>query len=139
MSKSITIEAIINAPVEKVWQFWNQPEHITKWAFASYDWEAPNAENDLKVGGKFKTVMAAKNKSSKFDFTGTYSTVDQYKEIAYTIDGDDARKVVIAFENLGDKTKVTETFEMENENTEELQRSGWQAILDNFKKHVEVN
>src|SRR5688500_521212 len=82
-TKTITVETIVNAPMEKVWQYYNEPEHITKWAFASEDWEAPHAENDLKVGGKFKTVMAAKDRISSFYFEGTYTVVKPHELIKY--------------------------------------------------------
>lgn len=138
MKNPITVQTVINAPIEKVWKYWNKPEHIMSWAFASDDWEAPAAENDLRVGGKFKTTMAAKDKSSSFDFTGTYTHVGEHELIEYTMD--DGRKVSVRFETLdGDHTKITETFDPESENSEEMQRSGWQAILDNFKKYVEGN
>lgn len=139
----ITVSTIVNAPIEKVWEFWNKPEHITQWAFASDDWEAPHAENDVRVGGKFKTTMAAKDKSASFDFTGIYTFVEENKIIEYDMDraeGEDKpRHVKVVFESTPTGTKVTETFDPERENTEELQRSGWQAILDNFKKLVENN
>lgn len=134
--KFITVETTVNAPVEKVWNAFTEPQHITKWAFASDDWEAPAAENDLRVGGKFKTTMAAKDGSTSFDFTGTYTHVEPNKYFAY--DMDDGRKVHVFFEDRGDgTTHVTEIFEMEHTNSEELQQSGWQSILDNFKKYVE--
>jgi uncharacterized protein YndB with AHSA1/START domain len=139
----ITVETIINAPVEKVWKYWNEPEHITQWAFASDDWEAPNAINDLTIGGKFVTTMAAKDKSTSFDFSGTYTNVVPHELIEYTMDkfpGEEVgRNVSISFESLGDITKVIETFDSENQNSEEMQRAGWQAILENFKKHAESN
>jgi uncharacterized protein YndB with AHSA1/START domain len=133
--KTITIETIVNAPIEKVWQYWNEPEHITKWAFASDDWEAPHAENDLKVGGTFKTVMSAKDKSQSFDFGGTYTAVNNHELIEYEIG--DGRKVSTTFSPTSEGVKITQTFEIEGQNSEELQRNGWQAILDNFKKHTE--
>lgn len=123
--------------MEKVWEFWNQPEHIMNWAFASDDWEAPAAENDLQVGGKFVTTMAAKDKSVSFDFSGVYTKVDNHESIEYSMD--DGRKVSVKFETVPEGTKITETFDPENENPEEMQRAGWQAILDNFKKYVEAN
>lgn len=132
---SITVETVVHAPIGTVWEYWTKPEHITKWAFASDDWEAPEAENDLRVGGKFKIVMAAKDKSAQFDFTGTYSAVEEHKHIAY--DMDDGRQVKVTFEQIPDGVRVTETFDPEHENPEEMQRAGWQAILDNFKKYVE--
>ena len=133
--KAITVEATINAPVEKVWANWNEPKHITKWCQASDDWHAPYAENDVKTGGKFKTTMAAKDGSVSFDFEGVYSNVQPNKVIEYAMS--DGRKVKITFSSQGDKTKVVETFEAENENPLEMQRGGWQAILDNFKKYTE--
>lgn len=129
---TITVEATIRSPIEKVWEYWNSPEYITQWAFASDDWEAPYAENDLKVGGKFLTRMAAKDKSTSFDFIGTYTEVVPLEKIAYAIE--DGRTVAVAFEKIDDETtKVTEAFEMEDINSEEMQRGGWQAILNNFK------
>ena len=131
----ITVQTVINAPIEKVWKCWNEPEHVTQWAFASDDWESPSAENDLREGGKFKTVMAAKDKSTSFDFEGVYSAVKENSLIEY--DMSDGRHVKIVFEQTPEGVKVIETFDPEQENSEELQRAGWQAIMDNFKKHVE--
>jgi len=135
--KAITIKATVNAPVEKVWQYWSAPEHITKWCQASDDWHAPYAENDLRTGGKFKTTMAAKDGSMSFDFEGVYSNVEENKLIAYSMS--DGRKVSITFEADGNQTHVTETFDPEDNNPIEMQRGGWQAILDNFKKYTETN
>jgi uncharacterized protein YndB with AHSA1/START domain len=133
----ITVQTTINAPVEKVWEYWTKPDHIVRWAFASDDWEAPAAENDVRVGGKFKTVMSAKDKSSIFDFTGIYTAVDQNKLIEYNMD--DGRHVKVEFNESPEGVSIIESFDPERENTEELQRSGWQAILENFKKYVETN
>lgn len=135
-SKSITVEAVVNAPVEKVWEVWNEPKHITQWCYASDDWHAPHSENDLKIGGTLKTTMAAKDGSFSFDFVATYTKVKMLKAIEYDIA--DGRHVSVQFEKVsGKETKVTETFEMENTHPEEMQRGGWQAILDNFKKYTE--
>jgi uncharacterized protein YndB with AHSA1/START domain len=134
---AITVETMVNAPVEKVWRHWNEPKHITQWCQAADDWHAPFAENDLKVNGKFKTTMAAKDGSVSFDFEGVYDTVQQHKRIAYTMA--DGRKVNITFSEEGNKTRVVETFDPESENPVEMQRGGWQAILDNFKKYSESN
>lgn len=136
MTQSITVQTTVNAPVKKVWESWSEPKHITKWCQAADDWHAPKAENDLRAGGKFSTTMAAKDGSVSFDFVGTYSNVKTNSLIEYNIE--DGRKVKIVFEALGDKTRVTETFEPESENSVELQRSGWQAILDSFKKYTET-
>ena len=132
----ITIETIVNVPISKIWEYWNKPEHITKWAFASDDWEAPAAENDLRVGGIFKTTMSAKDKSASFDFTGTYTALKEYELIEY--DMDDGRHVKVEFVDLDDGMKIIQTFDPEGENPEEMQRNGWQAILDNFKKYAEA-
>lgn len=132
----ITVEATIKAPISKVWEYWNKPEHIVKWAFAQDDWEAPAAENDLRVGGMFTTTMAAKDKSASFDFAGTYTTVTEHERIEY--DMTDGRHVKIEFTQLPDGVNVVETFDPESENSEEKQKEGWQAILNNFKKYVEA-
>jgi uncharacterized protein YndB with AHSA1/START domain len=135
--KQITVEVIVNASIEKVWDYWTEPGHIINWCFASDDWHAPAAENDIRTGGKFKTVMAAKDGSFSFDFEGIYSNVIKYAEIEYILA--DNRKVKIMFSIHNHAVKVVETFEPETENTLELQRTGWQAILDNFKKYTEQN
>ncbi len=134
-SPKITVEVSVNAPVEKVWKMWNAPEDITQWAVGSPEWHTPSAQNDLRVGGKFLTRMEAKDGSIGFDFTGTYDVVERHRTIAYTME--DGRKVSITFTAHGATTTVTETFDPESENTPELQREGWQGILNNFKMHVE--
>ena len=134
---NITVEATIQAPVEKVWDYWSKPGHIVKWNNASDEWHTPRAENDLRVGGKFLSRMEAKDGSMGFDFNGVYDEVKINELIAYTIEG--GRKVNNVFTASGNETTVTVTFEAENENSFELQRGGWQAILDNFKKYVEAN
>ena len=133
----ITIESKIHAPLEKVWQYWTLPEHIIKWNHASDDWHAPSAENDLRKGGKFIFRMESKDGSMGFDFNGIYDIVIPNEQIAYTIEG--GRKVNILFSSDGETTNVKEIFEPEDENFIELQRNGWQAILDNFKKYSESN
>jgi uncharacterized protein YndB with AHSA1/START domain len=133
----ITIEAIISSDVKKVWDYWTNPEHITKWNFASDDWHCPSAENDLRVGGKLKSRMEAKDGSFGFDFEAIYDEVINNKKITFTMT--DGRQAITHFENQNGKTKVTTTFAAENENPVEMQRAGWQAILDNFKKYVETN
>mgnify|MGYP000853278384 CR=1 FL=1 len=133
--KNITIEATINAPVEKVWKLWNDPNHIKQWNAASDDWHTPRSSVDLRVGGKFSSTMAAKDGTMSFDFAGVYTTVNKNQLIELTIE--DGRKVRVEFSSENGKTKVVETFEAENTNPLEMQRGGWQAILDNFKKHVE--
>jgi uncharacterized protein YndB with AHSA1/START domain len=131
----ITIEAVVHAPIDRVWEAWNKPEHIKYWAFASEDWEAPSAENDLRVGGQFKTRMQAKDGSAGFDFGGTYSAVEEHKLIEY--DMSDGRHVKNTFEETPEGVRVVVTFDLEKENSPDFQKAGWQAILDNFKKYTE--
>lgn len=133
--KRITVEAAINAPVEKVWQAWNTPSDIMKWNTADPGWHCPSSENDLRVNGTFKNRMEAKDGSFGFDFEGTYNKVDQNREIADTMP--DGRKVDTLFAEEGGKTKVTTVFDPETQNEPEFQKQGWQAILDNFVKYVE--
>lgn len=134
---TITVESTINAPVEKVWEYWTAPEHIMKWNNASEDWHTPCAENDLRSGGEFLSRMEAKDGSMGFDFWGIYDEVDTNKYIEYTLG--DNRKVKINFSSDGGTTTVTEIFEPENTNSPDMQRGGWQAILNNFKSCVESN
>ncbi|MDG0810622.1 SRPBCC family protein [Cohnella rhizosphaerae] len=133
----VTVETVIQAPVEKVWRYWTEPAHITKWNQASEDWHAPRAENDLRVGGKFSTRMEAKDGSMGFDFGGVYDVVNLHEAISYTIG--DGRRVDITFVDQGDATKVVETFDAESTNPVEMQQAGWQAIMDNFKAYTEQN
>lgn len=135
--KTITIETTVNAPVAKVWDYWTNPKHIIKWNQASDDWHTTRAENDLREGGKFSSRMEAKDGSFGFDFGGAYDKIKQNEYIEYTIG--DGRKVKIFFTSQNDKTKIVETFEPENTNSMEMQKGGWQAILDNFKKYTESN
>jgi uncharacterized protein YndB with AHSA1/START domain len=131
----ITVEAFINAPADKVWEYWTAPQHIVNWNFASDDWHAPKAENDLRPGGTFISRMEAKDGSFGFDFEGVYDEVIINNLITYTLG--DGRTVVIKFTNTGNETHIAETFEAETVNPTELQRDGWQAILNNFKNYAE--
>lgn len=133
----ITVENMIHAPVEKVWEYWSRPEHITKWSSASDDWHTPHAENDLRTGGKFLSRMEARDGSMGFDFFGVYDEVVPHELIAYTLG--DGRKVTVKFISSDDTTRVVETFDPESLNPAEMQQNGWQAILDNFKKYAESN
>lgn len=130
----ITVKKQVNVPVEKAWELWTQPEHIKQWNNASPDWHTPRADNNLEKGGKFNFRMEARDGSFGFDFSGVYDLIEKYRLIEYTID--DGRKVKISFKTENDITEITETFEAENENSIELQRTGWQAILDNFKNYA---
>ena len=136
--KFINIETVINATAEKVWIFFTEPKHICNWCFATDDWHVPLAENDLKVNGKFKTRMAAKDGSFEFDFEGIYTGIEKESKIEYRMS--DGREVNINFQNEGtNQIKINESFEPEDSNSIEMQRDGWQAILNNFKKYVESN
>jgi len=135
--KRITVIAMIGGEEGKVWSYWTDPDHIKKWNTASDDWHCPYAENDVRVGGRFKSTMAAKDGSMSFDFSGVYTKVDYGHRLSYTLD--DGRKADIVFSFQCDKICVMITFDAEQQNSIELQRGGWQAILDNFKKHVENN
>jgi len=132
---SITVEVIVEAPVEKAWEYWTKPEHVTQWNFASDTWHCPSAENDLKAGGRFTSRMESKDGQLGFDFGGAHKEVAPHQSIASVLD--DGRKLLVEFKDLGNSTKIIETFEPEATHTHEQQRTGWQAILENFKKHVE--
>ena len=131
----ITVETTVKASPARVWQSFNMPEHITHWAFADDSWIALHAEADLRTGGRFKTTMAARDGSAQFDFTGVYTLVDPMKRIEYDID--DGRHVTTLFSETPEGVHISQTFEPENENPIEMQRAGWQAILDNFKRYTE--
>lgn len=134
-SKRITIKTAVNASLDTVWRYWTQPQHIKKWNTASQDWHTTKARNDLKKGGTFSSRMEAKDGSMGFDFRGTYDKVIPNAQIQYTLD--DGRKVDITFVKAYKGITITETFEPESQNSTNIQKQGWQAILDNFKNYVE--
>ncbi len=131
----ITVQVELKVTLDVAWDVWTDPKHITNWAFASDDWEAPSAENDLRVVGKFKTVMAAKDGSVSFDFEGTYTELKENELIEYEMS--DGRSVKISFKETEDGILVTEIFDPENENPEKMQEEGWQSILNNYKRYAE--
>ncbi|MCL1674506.1 SRPBCC family protein [Elizabethkingia meningoseptica] len=133
----ITIETTIQAPVEKVWNYFNQPEHITQWNFAHESWCCPSSENDLRVGGKFNNRMEARDGSFGFNFEGTYDEVSPNKLIKYHMA--DGRKVATTFEENANGTKITTVFDPESENPLDMQKDGWNAILNSFKNYTEAN
>ncbi|MBK7038589.1 MAG: SRPBCC family protein [Bacteroidetes bacterium] len=136
-SNMITVEALINAPIEKVWEFWTKPEHIMVWNAASDDWHTPSATNDLRTGGKFTSRMEAKDGSFGFDFEGIYDEVINMELIKYSMA--DGRKVQVDFIKEGNNTQIIEKFDPESVNPIDMQKTGWQAILNNFKKYTEAN
>jgi uncharacterized protein YndB with AHSA1/START domain len=131
----ITVDVLINEPIEKVWKIWNTPSDVMIWNTASEDWHTTHAEIDLKIGGKFSSRMEAKDGSLGFDFWGTYSQIEAPTFLEIFLG--DGRKMSVTFSTEGNQTRVVEVFEAEAENTIELQKLGWQAILHNFKKYVE--
>lgn len=134
-NKIITVSVFILAPIELVWKKWINPADIVKWNHTSDDWHTTRAENDLKVGGKFLYRMEAKDKSMGFDFEGEYTKITEHNTIEYKIV--DGRNVSITFLIKESGIEISESFEAESTNSIDLQRAGWQAILDNFKKYAE--
>lgn len=133
--EEITVKNTIKAPAAKVWEVWTSPAHITKWNNPNADWHTPHAENDLRTGGKFLSRMEAKDGSMGFDFAGTYTEVVPHQHIAYTLD--DGRKVKITLKESDGATELIEVFDPESQNPVDMQREGWQAILDSFKSYTE--
>lgn len=134
-NEMIHTEVSVQVPIEQAWQFWTKPEHIMKWNFASNDWHCPKASNDLRKGGIFNYRMEARDKTAGFDFYGTYDEVVLHDKIDYTL-GDD-RKVKIRFVSDGQATRILQDFEAESQNPLEMQKFGWQAIMNNYKEYVE--
>lgn len=133
--EQIEVKSIINAPISHVWDYWTLPNHILNWNFASNDWHCPKAENNLIIGGEFHYLMEAKDGSFSFDFWGTYVNFEVEKNIEILLG--DGRKVTVLFEFSDNKTIIIEKFDPETVNPVELQKAGWQMILDNFKLYVE--
>jgi len=129
----ITVETVVKATLNKVWDAWNNPEDIKQWNTASDDWHTTKSTVDLREGGQFSSRMEAKDGSFGFDFAGTYTKIVPYKLIEYTF-GD--RAGVVEFVSAANGVTVRVTFDAETTHPEEQQRQGWQAILDNFAKHV---
>jgi len=132
----ITVETVVKAEPNRVWNAWNNPADIKQWNNASDDWHTTSSSVDLREGGKFTARMEARDGSQGFDFEGTYTRVEPNKTIEYRMG--DGREVKVEFVPQADGVLVKETFDTEDENTPELQRQGWQAILDNFGKHLEA-
>lgn len=134
-NEKITVEALVEAPVERVWQRWTEPDHITQWNFASDDWCCPSAENDLTPGGRYRARMEARDGSFGFDFEGVYDEIAEHEKLIYTMT--DGRRVSTVFKVEEGATRVKTTFDADEENPVEMQRQGWQAILNNFKSYAE--
>jgi uncharacterized protein YndB with AHSA1/START domain len=136
-TEKITIHAIVNADRQKAWDYYTLPQHIVNWNFASDDWHCPSASNNMQVGGKYIARMEAKDGSFGFDFEAIYDAINVGQNFTYLFP--DARVVSVSFEDKVNATLVTVSFDAETENPLELQRQGWQAILDNYKKYTESN
>jgi uncharacterized protein YndB with AHSA1/START domain len=135
MAEKITVKTTVNAPMTRVWEAYVTPADIEQWNAASDDWRTTNARVDLREGGEFSSRMEAKDGSMGFDFAGTYTKIVPQERIDYDF-GD--RKARVDFDRQGDGVRVRVTFDAEDEHPVELQRGGWQAILDNFARHVEA-
>lgn len=133
----ITIQAVILANRQKVWDYYTKPDHITKWNYAIDSWHCPTASNDMRVGGKYLARMEAKDGSFGFDFEATYNEITNGEKFTYTMT--DNRVVEAIFKELGDKTELKIIFDAESENPVDMQQQGWQSILENFKKYAEQN
>jgi uncharacterized protein YndB with AHSA1/START domain len=133
----LTVTTLVEAPIEHIWECWTNPDHIMEWNHASDDWHCPAATNDLTIGGTFSSTMSANDGSMSFDFEGTYTDIVENERIEYSLADD--RHISVTFEEEGDKIRVTEVFDAENENPIEMQQAGWQAILDNFRDYTEAS
>ncbi|MDQ6472650.1 SRPBCC domain-containing protein [Flavobacterium sp. LHD-80] len=133
----ITVQNTIEASIEKVWEFWTLPEHVQNWNTAIDNWYTKYAENDLKVGGKFKYKMAQKGENASFDFEGIYTKIESLLLIEYKLT--DNRIGSVQFENIDNKVKITEVFEPTKEDSESMQKQWCQTVIDNFKAYVEKN
>jgi uncharacterized protein YndB with AHSA1/START domain len=131
----ITVETQVKANLNTVWDTWNNPDDINQWNAASDDWHTRRSSVDLREGGKFSARMEARDGSAGFDFEGTYTRIVPHQLIEYQMS--DGRAVTVQFSEVADGVRVRETFDAETENDPEVQREGWQAILDNFARHVE--
>jgi uncharacterized protein YndB with AHSA1/START domain len=133
----IEVQTTVSTDIKKTWDFYTNPQHIVNWNFASDDWQCPQAENDLRVGGKYRATMEAKDGSSAFDFEAVYTEISSGEKLSFTMT--DGRQVDVVFNSVRDKTTVTVTFDPEQENDIKLQKEGWQAILDSFKRYADAN
>lgn len=137
MKNKITVTATVNTDIKKVWDYYTKPEHITKWNFADPSWQCPSAVNDMRVGGKYSARMEAKDGSFGFDFEAIYDEIIDGEKFTYTMPN--GRQVTVVFQKDGRQTEVIVTFDPEEQNSLEMQKNGWQAILNNFKKYTETN
>lgn len=135
-TEKIRVKATINADRQKVWNYYTKPEHITKWNFADPSWHCPTAQNDMQIGGKYSARMESKDGSFGFDFVAIYTEIIIEQQFSYEFGG---RKATVMFNTVNNKTEIIIDFDAENENPIEMQKDGWQAILNNFKLYTETN
>lgn len=134
----ITVSTVIkNKSLAEVWDFFTNPKHVMNWNYAGDDWHCPKAENNLEVGKSFTYTMAAKNGEMSFDFSGIYTEIEEFSKISYVLADD--RKIFVTFAETENGVELVEKFDPETENSEEMQQTGWQMILDNFKNYIESN
>ena len=136
MSINIDVSVTLDLPVKEAWELYTNPLHITKWYFADSSWHAPHATNDLTIGKDFHIYMEAKDKSFGFDFSGTYKDIRIYQSLDIVLG--DLRTLKVTFQENQGKTTITQLFEAEKENPIELQKQGWQAILNQLKTYSET-
>ena len=135
-NSKITVTATVNADKSKAWDYYTNPIHIVNWNFADPSWHCPSAENDMRVGGTYNARMEAKDGSFGFDFKGIYTEIADGEHFTFEFA---ERAVNVTFIELGPQTEVRVAFDPENENDIEMQRAGWQAILNNYKTYTETN
>jgi uncharacterized protein YndB with AHSA1/START domain len=135
-SSKITVQANLNAEIKKVWNYYTNPKHIVNWNFADPSWHCPSAVNDMKIGGTYKARMEAKDGSLGFDFEAVYTNIVEGKNFTYEFGG---RTATVQFNAIGSNTEIIVSFDPENENPVEMQKGGWQAILNSFKNYTENN
>ena len=134
--EKIQVRTSVMADKQKVWDYYTSPEHITQWNFADPSWHCPSASNDMKIGGRYVARMEARDGSFGFDFEAIYTEINILESFIYQFG---ERFAKIEFNNMNNQTEVIITFDPETENPIELQKNGWQAILNNFKIHTETN
>lgn len=134
--EKIQVRTSVMADKQKVWDYYTSPEHITQWNFADPSWHCPSASNDMKIGGRYVARMEARDGSFGFDFEAIYTEINNLESFIYQFG---ERFAKIEFNDMNNQTEVIITFDPETENSIELQKNGWQAILNNFKIHTETN
>lgn len=134
-TNKIMVSVTINTDSKNVWNYYTHPEHITKWNFADPSWHCPSATNDMRVGGTYSARMEAKDGSFGFEFETVYDEIIDGEKFTYTME--DGRQATVNFKKMGNQTEVMVIFDAENQNPIEMQKAGWQSILDNFKKYAE--